>query len=693
MQQYQNVIQDKFGNVIVGASVAVYVYGTTTPATIYSGNGTGLLPSNTVTTNSPGEFAFYAANGRYSLTVTATNFVAENYSDFILYDPADLTSPAASGVAFTPFGAIAATNVQNAIQEVVTDLAASSGSSLVGFLQTGTSAVARTVQNKFRESVSVLDFGADATGVSNSQPAIQAAIDSISATGGDVYFPAGTYLVNTAIRAKANTTLYGDGYASKIMCPAGGWTLSSTDIYGIITAKNADNVKITGLYIYGTKTQAIGQTPKLVYYENAENLTVSYNYLENTAFEGIWSGGSGLDSPRFSITNNRIDNVGWPAGTYAALPAIQTNGYDGIIANNTLNNVGTGIGASGAFTIVSNNVITGIRLDGIATGDNGEAAVGSGITTIIGNLIEYTADPAISGVYYAIRMGGSSGVNRQINCTGNTIKIIGMAGVTSGRGIHISTSENIIVSNNTIEIDSRGYGINIDNSAVNRTVFISNNVIKFNSEIAPSYGVIALCAAANTLNIISSNNFVSGLSVAGSSYGYDYPQQGTMNVTIQGDVMTGGYFRAGNVNIGDGSFNNNPIYLKKDYSAITALMHRPQIAMLNLQPALGGSNYVIASGALTITGTVASANKNLSRINVDTEGAAATDDLDTITGGVSGDILILAAANSTRTVVCKDGTGNMSLAGDFSMDNTQDRIVLMYEGTTWFELCRSDNGA
>ena len=76
MQQYQNVLQDKFGNVIVGASVAVYVYGTTTPATIYSGNGTGVLPSNTVTTNSLGEFAFYAANGRYSLSITATNFVA-----------------------------------------------------------------------------------------------------------------------------------------------------------------------------------------------------------------------------------------------------------------------------------------------------------------------------------------------------------------------------------------------------------------------------------------------------------------------------------------------------------------------------------------------------------------------------------------------------------------------------------------
>ena len=115
--------------------------------------------------------------------------------------------------------------------------------------------------------------------------------------------------------------------------------------------------------------------------------------------------------------------------------------------------------------------------------------------------------------------------------------------------------------------------------------------------------------------------------------------------------------------------------------------------MLNLQPALGGSNYVLAAGVLTITGTVASLNKNLSRINVDTEAVAATDDLDTITGGVSGDILILAAADSARTIVCKDGTGNMKLAGDFSLDNAEDRIVLMYEGTTWYELSRSDNGA
>jgi hypothetical protein len=69
------------------------------------------------------------------------------------------TIPAAQ-IINTPTGTIAATNVQAAINEIVTDLSASSGSSLVGFLQAGTGAVARTVQAKDRDIVSVKDFGA-----------------------------------------------------------------------------------------------------------------------------------------------------------------------------------------------------------------------------------------------------------------------------------------------------------------------------------------------------------------------------------------------------------------------------------------------------------------------------------------------------------------------------------------------------
>lgn len=92
----------------------------------------------------------------------------------------------------------------------------------------------------------------------------------------------------------------------------------------------------------------------------------------------------------------------------------------------------------------------------------------------------------------------------------------------------------------------------------------------------------------------------------------------------------------------------------------------------------------IASGAITVT-------RNFH--TVDTEADAASDDLDTINGGADGMPLTLAANDAARTVVMKDGTGNLRLAGDFSMDNNQDTITLIYNGSAWLETSRSDNGA
>jgi hypothetical protein len=78
---------------------------------------------------------------------------------------------------------------------------------------------------------------------------------------------------------------------------------------------------------------------------------------------------------------------------------------------------------------------------------------------------------------------------------------------------------------------------------------------------------------------------------------------------------------------------------------------------------------------------------------VDTEAAAATDDVDTINGGYEGARLVLFAANNARDVVLKDATGNLRLAGDFTLTNSEDSIDLMYVGTVWREMSRSDNTA
>ena len=92
----------------------------------------------------------------------------------------------------------------------------------------------------------------------------------------------------------------------------------------------------------------------------------------------------------------------------------------------------------------------------------------------------------------------------------------------------------------------------------------------------------------------------------------------------------------------------------------------------------------ISSGEITVT---------QSSHTVDTEGDAASDDLDTINGASADMILILRAAHTDRTVVLKDNTGNLFLNGDFSLTHTHDTIMLLGRANSWLELSRSDNTA
>ena len=94
----------------------------------------------------------------------------------------------------------------------------------------------------------------------------------------------------------------------------------------------------------------------------------------------------------------------------------------------------------------------------------------------------------------------------------------------------------------------------------------------------------------------------------------------------------------------------------------------------------------IASGTVTAT---------QSYHDIDTESGAASDDLDTINGGTAGQMLVLRAESDDRTVVVKHGTGNMhlSVASDLNLDSIYDTITLLYDGSNWIEISRSNNGS
>lgn len=114
-----------------------------------------------------------------------------------------LDSIDASEVSSSPVGGLAATNVQAALAELdsekvsTSDLAATGGSALVGFQQSGTGAVERTVQDKLREAVSAEDY-----------PSVQ---DALNSGAKEVTLTAQTYAQVSGWYVPDGVTLIGVG--------------------------------------------------------------------------------------------------------------------------------------------------------------------------------------------------------------------------------------------------------------------------------------------------------------------------------------------------------------------------------------------------------------------------------------------------------------------------------------------------
>lgn len=69
-------------------------------------------------------------------------------------------------------------------------------------------------------------------------------------------------------------------------------------------------------------------------------------------------------------------------------------------------------------------------------------------------------------------------------------------------------------------------------------------------------------------------------------------------------------------------------------------------------------------------------------VRVDTEGAAASDLLDTINGGYEGQVIALGIVSASRTVQLTTA-GNLAIGGPITITATSTLVLLRYDGTNW----------
>lgn len=419
------------GVILSGGLVYTYAAGTTTPQTAYTTSSGSTAHTNPIVLDSAGRVP---SGGEIWLTdAVAYKFVLQT-STAVLIATYDNVTGNASGI-YTAF-------------------AASSGSSLVGFIQSGTGAVATTVQAKLRQTVSVKDFGAVGDGTTNDTAAIQLALN----TSSNVYFPVGNYRVTAQLNiVTSGQTVYGDGDLSILTADSGTFT--------VLRAYNVNDVTVKGLKIVGAGSSTGISDGACLQFTNVNYGTATGLHCTNYGFAGVlmqisyyMDVGNNLFTSAAGSTaadvicnyaggyNNIHDNFCYGAGAYGiAIQTILTSpvdyqNYNQIINNQvgTHNSYGIMLYANTANSVygslVSGNIITGI------TGSRADPTYG----------LTYGA-----GIYL-------QGDNQTI-CSGNVINQCNTStavDLLAPGAIGSTNSGNKIISNNTIT-DTAWYGITV----------------------------------------------------------------------------------------------------------------------------------------------------------------------------------------------------------------------------------------
>lgn len=154
---------DSNGAPAAGYLLYTYIAGTTIQKDTYTTEAAGVANANPVELDVRGEATIFW-DGVYKV---------------------DLKTPGGVSVTGYPIDNISSLARKQDVTAITTNLAASTGSSLVGHIATGAGAVATTVQAKLRQVVNAKDFGASSSNTNaQNKTALQAAISAVDLAGG-----------------------------------------------------------------------------------------------------------------------------------------------------------------------------------------------------------------------------------------------------------------------------------------------------------------------------------------------------------------------------------------------------------------------------------------------------------------------------------------------------------------------------
>jgi hypothetical protein len=174
----------------------------------------------------------------------------------------------------------------------------SDGSSLMGFLQTGTGAVLQTLQTKVREFVNVKDFGVVGDGITDDTAAIQLAFNTLGVSSNSLMFPYGTYKVTDTITmsGKESFSIFGKGRISQ--------TVANKPIFSFTSCSHFD---ISGLFLYGLGTDYVASSDTSlgigIILDTCAFFDITSCIFKNFGYAAVQCSGN---CTNFSITKNKV---------------------------------------------------------------------------------------------------------------------------------------------------------------------------------------------------------------------------------------------------------------------------------------------------------------------------------------------------------------------------------------------------